>query len=262
MSATEIQPVEYPETKLARTPTPMDLLQLAIQKEGSIDVIERLAALQMQIQDREDKIAFSQAMASFRDNMPVIIRERPIYGKKDAQGNPGPVRYKAVALEDVATPLSKALLEHGISYRFKSADLPDGRTRVTCYLRLKGTAYEEEGATLAAPPDTSGDKDALKAVGSTVSYLEKYTLLQSCGVHVYGSDPEATEPEGITQGAGADWISSITGAATREECMANWTSATKAAAGACKGEPDYKAMVLFTQARDARMLQLRKEGKR
>jgi hypothetical protein len=235
--------------------TPMDLLQLAIEREGSIDVIERLAALQMQIQDREDKIAFSEAMAAFRDHMPVIVRERSITTKT------GDLLYKAVALEDVATPLNKALLEHGITYRYKSTDLPDGRIRVTCYLRLKGTAYEEEGSTLAAPADTSGGKDTLKGVGSTTSYLEKYTLLASCGVHVYGSDPEATEPEGVTQSEGHDWVASIEGSGTAEECMKRWTEATTAAKGACKGQPDYKAMTIFTAARDARLKALRRGPK-
>jgi hypothetical protein len=257
MSTTEITPLEYREVVRHKT-TPMDLLQLAIEKEGSIDVIERLAALQMQIQDRDDRVAFSEAMASFRDNVPVIIRERPIHGKNDANGKQGPLLYKGVALEDVATPLSKALLAHGITYRFKSADLPDGRTRVTCLLRLKGTAYEEEGATLAAPTDTSGGKDTLKGVGSTVSYLEKYTLLQSCGVHVYGADPESTETEGITQSAGADWVAKIQEASTAEECMKSWTEANNVAKGAINGQPDYKAMTIFHEVRDARLKALKK----
>ena len=256
MSTTEITPLEYKEVVRHKT-TPMDLLQLAIEKEGSIDVIERLAALQMQIQDRDDRVAFSEAMANFRDkDVPVVIRERPI---KDRQGT---LLYKGVALEDVATPLSKALLKHGITYRFKSADLPDGRTRVTCLLRLKGTAYEEEGATLAAPTDTSGGKDTLKGVGSTVSYLEKYTLLQSCGVHVYGADPEATETEGITQSAGADWVAKIQEASTAEECMKSWTEANNVAKGAINGQPDYKAMTIFHEVRDTRLKALKKGGQR
>jgi hypothetical protein len=94
-----------------------------------------------------------------------------------------------------------------------------------------------------------------------VSYLEKYTLLQSCGVHVYGTDPEAVEMEGISQGAGADWVASIQEAGTPEECMARWTNAANAARSACKGEPDYKALTIFTEARDARLKALRRGNK-
>jgi len=169
--------------------TPMDLLQLAIEREGSIDVIERLAKLQLEMADREDRIAFRSAMTKFKNEMPRIIRSRVISNKE------GNEKYKAVALEDVAEPVMKALLRHHITYRYKTDVLQDGKmVKVTCFLALEGTAYEEQGSTLAAPPDTSGGKDALKAVGSTTSYLEKYTLMASVGLHVFGSDPEAVTP--------------------------------------------------------------------
>lgn len=168
--------------------TPMELLQSAISQGLDIGVIERLASLQMQFTDRADKIAFRDAMTKFKDDMPKIIRSRGINDKE------GKEKYKVVALEDVADPVMKALVKLGITYRYKTADLPDGRIRVTCILGMQGTAYEEEGSTLAAPPDTAGGKDALKAVGSTASYLEKYTLMASVGMHVYGADPEAVEP--------------------------------------------------------------------
>jgi len=236
-----------------RARTPMDLLQLAIEREGSIDVIERLAKLQMEMQDRDDRIRFSEAMARFKDEVPTIIRRRPIKGKDGGE------LYKAVALEDVADPLAKALLQVGITYRWKTADLPDGRVRVTCFLRLKGTAYEEEGSTLAGPPDTSGGKDALKGIGSSSSYLEKYTLLASCGVHVYGSDPEAVHVEGITNDEGSEWVDKISLCESAIETMAVWTKANESAARF--NPPDYKAMTIFHAARDKRLKELKAGAK-
>lgn len=227
--------------------TPMDLLQIALEKEAAIDVIERLAALQLQMQDRDDRVRFSEAMAAFKAEMPKILRTREIRGKRDANGNPGPVRYKAVALEDVADPLIKALLKHGITYRYK-CDMLGTQIKVTCYLRLQGTAYEEEGSTLAAPPDISGDKDPLKAVGSTTSYLEKYTLLASCGVHVYGSDPEAvppqTSPEDLMdESVVMEFVDTIKGSADADELKRNYLAATKA------GTKDPSALRAFDKAK-------------
>ena len=232
------------------TPNAMQLLQLAIEKEGSIDVIERLAKLQMQFTDREDKIAFRNAMTLFKDDMPKIIRNR---GINDKEGNE---KYKVVALEDVADPVMKALVKLGITYRYKTTDMPDGRTRVTCILGLQGTAYEEEGSTLAAPPDTAGGKDPLKAVGSTVSYLEKYTLMASVGMHVYGTDPEAVPIEGITTEEGSEHVDAIKAADNSVDVMKVWGGAIAAAQ---KFTPiDYKAMTIFTEARDERLKELRK----
>ena len=230
--------------------TPMDLIQIAIEKEGSVDVIERLTKLQLDIQDRNDRVAFTRAMSEFKDNVPVIIRNRVIRDKDGAE------KYKAVALEDVAGPIMKGLSERRITYRFKTADLPGGLIRVTCFLRLEGTAYEEEGSSLAAPPDTSGGKDHLKGVGSTVSYLEKFTLLASIGVHVHSTDPEAVPVDGVTQDDADGWIENIREADTPESVMAIWT---KAIAFSKSFTPiDYKAMTIFTDARDERLKQLRR----
>jgi len=209
-----------------------------------------LATLQIQFSDREDKIAFRDAMTKFKDNMPTVIKERIVKNKQ------GEEMYKVTALEDVATPVMKALVKLGVTYRWKTADLSDGRIRCTCILGLQGTAYEEEGATLAAPPDVEGGKSPLKAVGSTVSYLEKYTLVASVGMHVYGADPEAVPVEGLTQGEGAELCAAMDAAATSVAVMAEWS---KGIAVAKKFTPiDYRAMTILTDKRDERLKELRK----
>ena len=223
-------------------PTPMDLMQLAISKEGSIDVIERLAKLQMDFADREDKIAFRNAMTRFKETMPKIVRSRSIVDKE------GKEKYKAVALEDVADPVMKALIELGITYRYKTSDLPDGRTRVTCILGLQGTAYEEEGSTLAAPPDTSGGKDPLKAVGATVSYLEKYTLMASVGMHVYGTDPEA---EATLRGVVDSWLDKLSEASDTAELNRVSLEAIKAVRG------DTESVQKIGQAKNKRIKEIK-----
>lgn len=227
---------------VTRPQTPMDLIQLAIEKEGSIDVIERLAKLQMEFTDREDKIAYRNAMTRFKDDMPRIVRQRSI---KDKQGDE---KYKVVALEDVADPVMKALVKLGITYRYKTADLPDGRIRVTCILGLQGTAYEEEGSTLAAPPDTAGGKDPLKAVGSTTSYLEKYTLMASVGMHVYGADPEA---EAELKSVVDSWLEKLGNANDTTELNRISLEAIKAVRG------DTTAVQAIGQAKNARIKQIR-----
>ena len=45
-----------------------------------------------------------------------------------------------------------------------------------------------EETTLKAPPDTSGSKNSIQAIGSTVTYLERYTLLAATGMAAAGMD--------------------------------------------------------------------------
>lgn len=244
--------------------SPMQILQAEYRSNPSVELAKQIVELEKaslensmarqrfewESQNRQDVVDFSRAMAAFRDEAPTIVRKRSI---KDRSGNE---KYKATALEDVATPLMKALSSKGIMYRWKSDALPDGRTRVTCLLRLKGTAYEEEGATLAAPPDTEGGKDLLKATGSTASYLEKYTLLMSCGIHVHGTDPEAVPMDCVTNEQAETWIEAIRYPESPEGVMAEWKKSLELAKSF---DPiDYKAMSIFTETRDERLKELRR----
>jgi hypothetical protein len=45
-----------------------------------------------------------------------------------------------------------------------------------------------EETTLKAIPDTSGSKNSIQAIGSTVTYLERYTLLAAMGMAAAGMD--------------------------------------------------------------------------
>jgi hypothetical protein len=45
-----------------------------------------------------------------------------------------------------------------------------------------------EETTLRAIPDTSGSKNSIQAIGSTVTYLQRYTLLAAVGMAAAGMD--------------------------------------------------------------------------
>ena len=162
------------------TQTPMGLLQLAVEREGSIDVIERLAALQIQMMDREANVAFTQAFEEFKTNAPVIVKDSAIVVNGQERG-------KFAKLDKVCGALVPALLKVGITHRWKTRMADNGNVMVTCYLRHR-LGHEEEGATLGAGPDASGSKNAVQACGSTVSYLERYTLVASCGIAIKDQD--------------------------------------------------------------------------
>lgn len=161
--------------------TPMDLLQLAIEREGSIDVIERLAKLQMEMIDRDAKNAYIQAFETFKDTVPPILKDSAIVVNDQVRG-------KYAKLDKICTTLIPCLLKVGITHRWRSRTSEDGKMIfVTCFLRHRN-GYEEEGSTLGGPPDGSGSKNAIQASGSTMAYLERYTLVASCGLAIKDQD--------------------------------------------------------------------------
>jgi ERF superfamily len=57
---------------------------------------------------------------------------------------------------------------------------------VTCILTHQMGHSEE--TTLAGAPDNSGSKNSIQAIGSTVTYLERYTLLAATGLAAANGD--------------------------------------------------------------------------
>jgi hypothetical protein len=76
------------------------------------------------------------------------------------------------------------LSTHGISYRFRTK-VEDKMIVVTCILSKGG--YREENS-LPGPADTSGSKNPIQAIGSTVTYLERITLKAALGLSATDDD--------------------------------------------------------------------------
>ncbi len=74
------------QAPLAGVTSPMGLLQLAIEREGSIDVIERLAKLQMEMMDREARLAYINAFEDFKRSAPTLIKDSEIVIKGQVMG--------------------------------------------------------------------------------------------------------------------------------------------------------------------------------
>ena len=70
---------------------------------------------------------------------------------------------------------------------------------MTCILSHKAGHSEE--TTLAGPADASGSKNAIQAIGSTLTYLQRYTLVQALGLAATLDDDgsSAGDPERISR---------------------------------------------------------------
>jgi hypothetical protein len=92
----------------------------------------------------------------------------------------------------VAAAVDPALSEVGLSYRFRTSQ--DERIHVTCILSHRAGHSEEN--TIAGPADTSGSKNAIQAIGSTLTYLQRYSLMQAVGLAATIDDDARTADTG------------------------------------------------------------------
>jgi len=89
-----------------------------------------------------------------------------------------------------------ALSKHGFAWSYDIDQQVDWIS-VTC--TLKHRRGHRESVTLGGPPDDSGQKNRLQSIGSTITYLQRYTLKAITGVAEKGQDDDGRGGAGGAQ---------------------------------------------------------------
>ena len=83
--------------------------------------------------------------------------------------------------------IGKALSKHDLSHRW-DVEQNGAEIRVTCVLtHVRG---HRESVPMVATADASGSKNPIQAIGSTITYLQRYTLLAATGMAVKDQDDD------------------------------------------------------------------------
>lgn len=166
------RPVEAPP---AAAVTPMQMLQLAMERGADMDRLQQLMDLQQRWEANEARKAFVAAMAAFKANPPEILK-----GKKVSfSTSKGQTEYHHATLADVCAAATAGLALVGISHRW-DVKQDGGKITVTCI--LTHAQGHSESVCMVALADDSGGKNSIQAIGSAVTYLQRYTLLAATGL--------------------------------------------------------------------------------
>ena len=195
-------------------PVPNGPLAMALQavKAGmSVADMRAMLDLQKDWEANEARKAYVAAMAEFKRNPPEIFKRKQVaFTTRDGDTT----SYKHATLGDVTTAIINGLAQHGISHRWDTKQ-DGGRIIVTCI--LTHNLGHSESTSLEGAPDASGKKNGIQQVASTVTYLQRYTLLGASGL--------ATKDEEDDDGAGAtpppEVPAELLGAA-RDASMLGW----------------------------------------
>jgi hypothetical protein len=162
------------------TATPMDLINLAMKQSNvDLDKLTRLWELHKEFEDRQAEIEFKAAMARFKQTPIKIIKNKRVhYQPKSGEGQP--IDYMYASLDQIVEKISGRLADEGINVDWDLDDTTKpGWIIVSCIL---SRGLYKQIRKLGGQPDTSGNKNQLKAIASTVSYLQRYTLYASTGL--------------------------------------------------------------------------------
>lgn len=220
----EIIEMEQRAVAVAEQAGPMKSALAALQAGATVEQLQGLLALQKDWEANEARKAYVAAMAEFKKNPPEIFKRKEVAF--------GDTRYSHATIGDVTSLTVAGLAAHGFSHRWDTRQ-SEGRIEVTCI--LTHNLGHSESTTLEASPDSSGKKNAIQQVASTVTYLQRYTLLAACGL--------ATKDMEDDDGAGAGQAVEVPAEllqAARDAAMGGW----KALAAWIKGRTDAEVKAL------------------
>lgn len=171
--------------------SPAEIANQILKFGGDLSSIEKLMELQERHDANEAKKAFNTAMSEFKKNPPDILKSKNVSYKTSS----GETSYNHADLGQITTVIGAALAEHGLNATWKT-EQEKGIT-VTCTITHE--LGHSQSTSLSSPPDTSGGKNSIQAIGSTITYLQRYTLLALTGLAAHDQDDDGAGADGLSE---------------------------------------------------------------
>jgi len=166
-----------------RDSSPSEMMQLAISNGVDLSKIEKLLELQERWEKNSSVKAYNLAMSEFKANPPKIDKDRKV-GYSTSKGNVG---YSHASLYNVVDKITSELSKYGLSASWRTQQSGKEIT-VTCRISHSMGHFEETSLTAGA--DESGSKNSIQALGSTITYLQRYSILSLTGLATADSDTD------------------------------------------------------------------------
>lgn len=162
--------------------TPSSMIMAAVAGKANLEQVEKLMLLQERFERRQAEKSYNKAIAEFKANPPEIIKD----SKVDFDTQKGKVNYRYANLANVIEKVTPELSKHGLTISWRTSQ--NGKISVTCRISHELGHYEE--TTLSADADNSGSKNAIQAMGSAITYMQRYSCLALLGLACSDADDD------------------------------------------------------------------------
>lgn len=140
-----------------------------------IERVEQLFKLYTQMDAERARRSYHAAFASMQPALPAVERKGKSHNGKYAR------------FEDIVGTIMPTLAEHGFGLSFRTAEAAS-KVIVTCHLSHKDG--HSESTEYAFPYDGSGNKNAIQAIASAISYGKRYTMNALLGIATRDEDDD------------------------------------------------------------------------
>lgn len=158
--------------------SPIEQMMAAVNSGVSLESLDKMMELQERWEAGQAKKAYVKAMAEFKRESITILKDREVRFKGTA--------YSHATLASVVSSIVPALSKHGLSHHWEV--IQENGITVRCVITHE--MGHSEAVSMSAPPDSSGSKNFIQQLGSTKTYLERYTLLAITGMTASDMDDD------------------------------------------------------------------------
>ena len=171
-----------------------DLFKQAIEKNASVETLERLMKIRQEIKNETAKEVFNTELNQLQEEIPVI---EPDCEVKNPDGS---VRYRYASLRRIMEVIQPLLSKHGFSVSFETDKTEKGEVKVVCILRhILG---HSEKSSFIIPMETSRYMSDIQRMGSTLTYAKRYALNSMLNITTSDdSDSDGIEAEIVAKEA-------------------------------------------------------------
>lgn len=178
--------------------------RVAMSPDADINKLEKMFEMQQKAMDRNAKQSFTADLAAMQESLPRVIEHGEGHNKA-----------KFAKLEDINDAIRPVLHRYGFAVTFRIKH-ESNLVWITTVLSHKGGHSEETAIPLAV--DSTGSKNPVQAVGSSISYGKRYGICAMLNIST-GDDVDGGLPTNVPQNLPdiTDALQSIKDAATMED---------------------------------------------
>ena len=167
--------------------------RVALDPGADAEKLGRMTAMYEALKAKEAELAYNAAKGRILKKLLgiKIVKNRSVLNEVD---NAKPQRgigeaFKYAPLEEIDKHLRPLLAEEEMDLSYSDEPAAGGGLRIRGRLKHLRSGYYED-SFLSAPPDTTGGKSNVQAVGSTNSYLRRYVACNIFNIVVVGDDDD------------------------------------------------------------------------
>lgn len=160
------------------------LISQAIDKNVSVETMERLLAMRRELKAEYAREQFNLAMSQFQTNCPVIKKTKAITTKT------GAIAYRYAPIESIVSQVKHLLLEYGLSY---AIDTKTEGENVTAICTAKHSLGHTESSSITVPLGRKTEvMSDTQVVAAALTFAKRYAFCNAFGILTGDQDTDAT----------------------------------------------------------------------